>query len=220
MQNTAMVSATHFSVSQSTDPAVFTNIYDADINLCVWQRELSKEVTQYSDFLLNQHPYATELRLSGNAKELELELGNNLPAHNQQQSFISNVGLLAEMLTCLLGAKAVGLRLCVASKATCPRFHVDKLGCRLITTYRGKATEWLDNANLDRTKLGRGAKGQDDSKTGLYPNSKIIQQLNFGDVALFKGELWPDNEGRGIIHRSPSLNESERRLFITMDAIT
>lgn len=220
MQNIAPAIATPYGLSQSSEPAVFTDLYEADVNLCVWSRELASKITQYSDYLLGQYPYTTEIRVSGDIETLASTLGDSLPAHTKRQAFIDDVCLLADMLICLLGAKAVGLRLCVTRSASCPRFHVDKLGCRLITTYRGKATEWLDNINLDRTKLGRGALGKDDNKTGLYPSQQAVQQLDCGDVALLKGELWPGNEGRGIIHRSPALGEGERRLFITMDAIT
>ncbi|WP_020209950.1 DUF1826 domain-containing protein [Gilvimarinus chinensis] len=220
MHSAATVITAPSGLSQSTDPAVFTSLYNSEVNLCVWQRELADEVTQYSEYLLQQYPHATEIRLSATLQELSLALEKQLPAHPQRQAFIDNVMILADMLICLLGAKAVGLRLCVTGTATCPRFHVDKLGCRLITTYSGPATEWLDNADIDRSKLGPGAEGKADENSGLYTKYNCIHQLKHGDVALLKGELWPGNEGKGIVHRSPALKLTQRRLFVTMDAIT
>lgn len=220
MLNTAMTLTAPDGLSQSTDPAVFTELYNGSTNLCVWQRELPPEITHYSDYLLNHHHFAIEIRLSGTLTELERELTKALPANCARQAFIDNIIILGDMLTCLLGAKAVGMRLCVAGSATCPRFHVDKLGCRLITTYRGPATQWLDNNDIDRNKLGPGAEGKPDSESGLYSRPDSIYQLSAGDVALLKGELWPGNEGKGIVHRSPPLEESQRRLFVTMDAVT
>ncbi|WP_297291060.1 DUF1826 domain-containing protein [Oceanicoccus sp.] len=35
-----------------------------------------------------------------------------------------------------------------------------------------------------------------------------------------KGELWEGNEGAGLVHRSPSLSAGERRLLLTLDAIS
>ncbi len=220
MHSAANVLAVPSGLSQSTDPAVFTSLYDSEINLCVWQRELADEVTQYSEYLLQQYPHATEIRLSATLKELGQALEKQLPAHIQRQAFIDNVIILADMLICLLGAKAVGLRLCVTGTATCPRFHVDKLGCRLITTYSGPATEWLENADIDRSKLGPGAEGKADCESGLYSQESAIYQLSHGDVALLKGELWPGNHKRGIVHRSPTIPTGLKRLFVTMDAIT
>ncbi|MCP8900769.1 DUF1826 domain-containing protein [Gilvimarinus xylanilyticus] len=220
MQQAAEIIAAPAGLSQSTDPAVFTDLYNAETNLCVWQRHLPAQVAQYSKFVLEQQPHATEIRLSSDLKSLEHELCKRLPDHVLRQAFIDDVIILADMVTCLLGAKAVGLRLCTASSATCPRFHVDKLGCRLITTYCGPATEWLDNSVIDRGKLGRGAEGKADRESGLYLNASSIRKLNTGDVALLKGEDWPGNEGHGIVHRSPELIAPQRRLFLTMDAIT
>jgi hypothetical protein len=50
-----------------------------------------------------------------------------------------------------------------------------------------------------------------------WAQQKPAGQLNAGDVALFKGERWQGNEGRGIIHRSPVPVAGERRLVLTLD---
>tara|TARA_R110000850_G_scaffold117015_10_gene233317 strand:- start:243 stop:803 length:561 start_codon:yes stop_codon:yes gene_type:complete len=186
----------------------------------VWQRPLPGAVHTYSEFLLTHYPYATEIRLTGNVATLSRELPQQLPRHPQGTAFIDDICALADMLTCLLAASAIGLRLCVASQATCPRFHVDRLGCRLITTYHGPATEWLDNQDVNRDKLGRGANGKADSESGLYTAAAAVQSMAAGEVALLKGESWPGNEGRGIVHRSPPLPAKQKRLFLTMDAIS
>ncbi|WP_428354217.1 DUF1826 domain-containing protein [Methyloprofundus sp.] len=35
--------------------------------------------------------------------------------------------------------------------------------------------------------------------------------------ALLKGERWEGNENAGLVHRSPAINEGERRLLLTLD---
>ena len=72
----------------------------------------------------------------------------------------------------------------------------DRVPCRLVTTYQG-ITEWLPHHVADRSKLGAGNMGKPDALSGLYDNASDIKQLKSGDVALLKGELWHDNEGRG-----------------------
>ncbi|MDO6748173.1 DUF1826 domain-containing protein [Gilvimarinus sp. 1_MG-2023] len=201
-------------------PEVLTSLYNNGTNLSIWQRQLPEPVEQYSAFLLSHYPHNTEVRLSASAHAMAQALAERLPEHPHRQAFIDDVSLIADMLTCLLDAEAIGLRLCTADKATCPRFHVDKLGCRLITTYQGKATQWIDNASLNRTKLGRGAQGKPDDSTGLFPSAEVIETMHSGDIAILKGELWPGNQGNGIVHRSPPLQGDERRLFLTMDAMT
>ena len=104
-------------------------------------------------------------------------------------------------------------------KAMCPRFHVDNVPCRLITTYQGIATEWLPHNAADRSKLGTGNSGKPDSQSGIYQDESDIQQLSQGDVALLKGEGWVGNEGKGLIHRSPQLSDQTSRLILTIDFI-
>ena len=114
---------------------------------------------------------------------------------------------LVEMFCYLFDLNRVGLRLTALDGAMCPKFHVDRIPCRLITTYHGIATEWLPHAKADRTKLGHGSQGKPDNQSGLFKTSKAIQKLNQGEVALLKGEGWRGNQGAGLIHRSPQLRE-------------
>lgn len=99
----------------------------------------------------------------------------------------------------------------------CPRFHVDKVPCRLITTYYGIATQWLPQYLVDRTKLGAGCSGKTDEDSGLLLEPNAIQQLEAGQVALLKGENWLNNQNAGLVHRSPQPGEGEKRLLLTLD---
>ncbi|WP_445779195.1 DUF1826 domain-containing protein, partial [Shewanella sp.] len=53
----------------------------------------------------------------------------------------------------------------------------------------------------------------------LIKSTEDIRQLNQGDVALLKGELWQGNEGYGLIHRSPQLVDNSLRLLLTLDFV-
>jgi hypothetical protein len=99
----------------------------------------------------------------------------------------------------------------------CPRFHFDRIPCRLVTTYQGAATQWLNNDVIDRDKLGAGSQGKPDEESGLLNNLSDINQLTRGDVALLNGEHWYKNEGAGLVHRSPPVADGERRLLLTLD---
>ena len=90
-----------------------------------------------------------------------------------------------------------------------PRFHVDHVPLRLISTYAGVASEWLEEGGMDRRRLGDAQAEPRDSER--------IQRLQAGWVALAKGEKWSGNEGAGLIHRSPTPPPGERRLLLTLD---
>ena len=138
----------------------------------------------------------------------------------EENAFSRDVAELVDMFCCLFGLEYVGLRLTALTRAMCPRFHVDNVPCRLVTTYQGPATQWLLHERVDRSRPGAGSNGQCDSESGLYLRSSDIQRLSIGDVALLKGELWEGNEGAGLVHRSPAVPAAESRLLLTLDIIS
>lgn len=132
----------------------------------------------------------------------------------------TDIGWLIELYADLVGCPAVGLRLEVVKRAMCPRFHVDRVALRLLVTYRGPATEWLDDAGADRRKLGLGAGSLPDAQSGLIRNPRAVGRARPYDVVLLKGCLWPGNEAHGAIHRSPAVPiEAAPRVLLAIDAV-
>lgn len=197
-------------------PEVMTEIYQEQINLVVLQRSLGKEVSDYCQRLIESRP-GFNLRSVIDPEKAALSLRSLLPDLNSKSVFIDDLALLLEMYSYLFELDEVGLRLQVLDRAMCPRFHVDKLGCRLVSTYLGQGTEWLYNSDVDRSKLGSGNIGLSDEAPGLLTTPACIQQVNSGDVVLLKGDGWYGNEGLGAVHRSPSLSDGEKRIVVTMD---
>ena len=99
----------------------------------------------------------------------------------------------------------------------CPRFHVDWVPCRLLTTYDGGGTQWLPHDLVDRRKLGPGSGGLPDECSGIIQICRGYSTIKSGDVALLKGENWIGNEGSGLVHRSPQLFDGEKRLLFSLD---
>jgi hypothetical protein len=66
------------------------------------------------------------------------------------KAFVADVTWLVAAYTCLVGARRVGLRLRVLDGAMCPRFHVDNVPLRLLTTYAGSGSQWLEESAIDR----------------------------------------------------------------------
>jgi hypothetical protein len=124
-----------------------------------------------------------------------------------------------EILGELLDARSIGLRLEVVGQAMCPRLHVDRVGIRLLCTYRGPGTEWVDDVAVDRGRLGARARGLPDENSGLLGPGSRIEIIPPFAVALLKGSLWQGNGGRGVIHRSPAVTPGETpRILLAMDA--
>lgn len=138
-----------------------------------------------------------------------------LPPHPALSAFIEDVGWIVEMFACLFDLENIGLRLNVLAKTMCPRFHTDKVPCRLITTYAGKGTEWLDSKSIDHVMLA--ACNEFKEKADRFAEQYPIQSLQEGEIALFKGDRWDEQGGHGVIHRSPALGPGEMRLLLTLD---
>lgn len=130
-----------------------------------------------------------------------------------------DIALIVDMFCCLFDVKEAGLRLTRLESPMCPKFHFDRVPCRLVTTYTGRATEWLTNDVINRAKLGAGSLGQPDHLSGLYDSERLIRQMQPGDVALLKGSGWEGSENGGLVHRSPHVGQDERRLLLTLDFI-
>ncbi|MEC8081723.1 MAG: DUF1826 domain-containing protein [Pseudomonadota bacterium] len=191
-------------------------IYQDDVNLMVWQRDLDSETEQsVSAVLQTGRPLSLSQIVTPENVCQSLERG--LPQVEGRDALIRDIALLVDAYCCLFDLETAGLRLTQVDRAMCPRFHVDQVPCRLITTFAGPATQWLEESSLNRSKLGRGSNGQPDSSSGLIQANANIQQITVGDVALLKGERWEGNEGRGIVHRSPGVEQGQQRLLLTLD---
>lgn len=203
------------SAACGREPAVLTDIYAEDINIAIWQRSLSLTLSECVDhFVTNQRELqASFITTPENAGHALREILGGA----EKQELTADIVNLVQMFCDLFGLKRAGLRLAMLDRAMCPRFHVDRVPCRLITTYYGVATEWLPHAAVDRVHLGAPSAGKDDTETGLFGHQSEIQQLQSGDVAVLKGELWAGNENAGLVHRSPAVGSGANRLLLSMD---
>ena len=202
-------------LSQGEDPIVLTDIYNEGINIVTWHRDLPASLQSSVQKFLASNP-GFEATMTVSPKNVSASISEAF-GDVEQPDLVEDISELVHMFCDLFQLSNVGLRLSALDKAMCPKFHVDRIPCRLVTTYQGIATEWLPHAVVDRTKLGTGSNGLSDSESGLYPSESDIQQLACGDVALLKGEHWYDNEKAGLVHRSPSLPNGGCRLLLTLD---
>lgn len=202
----------------SPEPNVLTDIYREEINLSVWQCTLTQALNSEVTNLLSD---TSELQLSIAATP-EQTIGELHAASAllvDKPALTEHLAMLVDMFCTLFELKRAGLRLTILNKAMCPKFHVDHIPCRLVSTLGGVASQWLPHDTVDRSKLGAGSKGKKDHESGIYTSESDIQQLNAGDVALLKGSGWLGNEDGALVHRSPAPVSGETRLLLTLDFI-
>lgn len=183
------------------------------INLAVWQRQLAAPISAFANALLAQgEPLGQSIVLELADPESEPNLSGLVDAYADlpgQAAFLQDLRWLVSAFACLFEAKRIGLRLRILDKAMCPRFHVDHVPVRLITSYAGIGSEWLEEGVMARRRLGDPAAEPSDAA--------LIKRAEAGHVLLAKGEKWYGNEGGGLIHRSPQPPAGQRRLLLTLD---
>lgn len=222
MTNAAITLAQKFEKQRravfSQEPSVLTEIYQDDVNFAVWQNPLSADTKQEIDAIMAsaQHLKAVMTVTPDNVVSC---LADHSEVLSDKKAFNQHIAVLVDMFCTLFELKRVGLRLNFIDSAMCPKFHVDHVPCRLITTFSGIATEWLPHDRVDRSRLGAASVGMPDESAGIMQSTADIQHLNTGDVALAKGEGWFDNENGGLVHRSPQPLAGEHRLVMTLDFI-
>lgn len=196
----------------AASPAVLAEVLDERVNLAVWQRELRSQVSAFAQQLLLAEPQlALAFTCEADGEGLLTPLGDAIPGAQLPgyAEFCADLDWLMNAFVCLLGAQRIGMRLRSLASPMCPRWHVDHVPLRLISTYSGPASQWLLEGAMDRRQLGSAAHEPQDPSAA--------QNLQAGWVALAKGEKWQGNEGAGLIHRSPAVPDGARRLLLTMD---
>ncbi|WP_416885758.1 DUF1826 domain-containing protein [Marinospirillum sp.] len=199
---------------ESNDPLVLTRILEPDISLAVWQQQVT--CLPYVEALLAL-PWKLNLKSCLPLRGLEAKLAEDLPDLLERRVFVDQVAELSEMFACLFDLDQVGLRLQVLDQPMCPRFHVDRVLCRLSATFVGPGTQWLSHQQVNRDKLGHQHPAEDQLEGQLFAAGTQIQQLKAGEVGLMKGSLWEGQDNLGLVHRSPSLAAGQRRLLLTLD---
>tara|TARA_B100001540_G_scaffold299100_1_gene303240 strand:- start:187 stop:861 length:675 start_codon:yes stop_codon:yes gene_type:complete len=182
-------------------PIQLTEIFKKNKNIAIWNRKLTNQLIKSGESIINTNPnleFSKIVHTSSLEKILLSEFGSN----NKIKFFIDDVCILVNYFCNLFKIEKVWLRLDGINRPMCPNFHTDDVKCRMVTTYVGPGTQWIPK-NL----INKNIKESD------------IMQLNFGDVALLKGEGWHNNKGNGIVHRSPHQNTKYNRLYMTVDFV-
>lgn len=172
----------------SASPEVLHAFRDPDCNLAIWQR------TPFADFGPLVEGTPQDLRFTCDvaglpallAKELKQgEFGGSAALHC---ALVEDAARLAELFCSAMDLAKLELRLEVVRTDSCRKFHADYVTARLITTYVGEGTDWLDEDDAIRVAAGE--------------TPRHINRLAPFDIGLFKGKLATE---RPAIHRSPPI---------------
>ena len=195
----------------------FADIARADINLVRVPRALDPFMGARLEAIAQRRTFDHATRLDA----ADPHVGPLLASIRDEQAraFLSeDIAQLARAFGAALGRRHVHARLQVLRTDGCRKIHVDYVTVRLLCTYAGPGTEWLDNAHLVRANLARRDVDLATANRSLIRDGGALQRCDTGDVLLLKGEKAPGNLGRGAAHRSPPLGDSGiSRLIVKLD---
>ena len=167
-------------------------INDSGTELVIWRRELPAGLHDWLERTDAANlPHFRIFVEPGNLRPaLEPLLDEcGLPAGGMRGLLIDDMVGLVSAFADVTGIGRVDVRLESIDHDACWRFHRDTVETRLVTTYRGPTTEWVQPADADR------------AISGQTEYDGPLERLGDHDVAIFNGK-WAGAE-RGIVHRSP-----------------
>ena len=169
-------------------------INDSGTELVIWQRALPAGLHDWLEQTDAANlPY---VRIFVEPSDLRQALAPlldecGLPADDMRDLLIDDMVGLVSAFADVTRIDRVDVRLESINHDACWRFHRDTVETRLVTTYRGPTTEWVQPVDADRAI----------SEQTEYNGP--LERLGDHDVAIFNGK-WAGPE-RGIVHRSPPI---------------
>jgi hypothetical protein len=193
------------------DPVVLERLRDSFVNLAVWRRRPPTD----PDW---RRSAPQRLDLSGPVEVVAGRLPGGAAASGAGTFRSAGTGIGADIRNLLrvyadlTGVRRVHLRFDRVGEQTCPKFHVDALGTRLICTYRGPGTEWIEDRAVYRGALAVDGRGNAD----IVVDPAAIHRLRPWDVALLLGGR-SGGQRIGIVHRSPPVSPGQERWLLRID---
>lgn len=177
-------------------------------DLVLWRRPLPQCLTAWLNRMDTQD--LPQLRILVDVGDVREALGNAISQVDarfaaMRELLIIDIEMLAQAFAQVAQTRQVDIRLERIEDNACRFFHRDSVHFRLLTTYRGPSTEWVEPefAQIALRNSGR----------FCLP----IRRLEDYDVAMFKGSVSAPN--RGVVHRSPPISTTgETRLFLCINA--
>ncbi|MGP1717967.1 MAG: DUF1826 domain-containing protein [Methylophilus sp.] len=202
------------------DPMALLSIFEPSQQVTIVARPEQAQLTSYLQQVSQRlgAGYRMTLR-QAQISPARLDAEIRLPDAAGKEALLTDISALANLYAELMDCPKVGIRLEVLSRAMCPKFHIDRTGIRLLCTYLGPGTEWLEEAFCDRNALASAYSTQENFNQALIMHPKGIRQAPEQALVLLKGSLWQGNQQAGAIHRSPHMPVTSTRVVLALDAI-
>lgn len=183
------------------------SIQNPDVALAIWRRSPPLCLRSWLEQLAP--PALPDLRLLIRPADLHRAMQPlleeaGMPGGSMRDLLLDDIDTLVQQYADIVGTELIDVRFERISHDACWKFHRDSVETRLLTTYRGSATEWVHPSQSEAALS--------EQKEFMGP----IERLAVHDVAIFRGSS--AGPGRGIVHRSPPIaGTGETRLLLCLN---
>ncbi len=182
------------------DGDVLAAIGDPSVDIAIWRRKRWPDVAP-----LMGSP-RKDVRFVADAGAVACMLPDRLavagyPSGAITDALSEDIADLACRFAALLSLDRLEIRLEYIRTNACRKFHADHVRARLLVTYAGPGTQWLERSEAARVRAGDAP--------------RRIEQVDEGDVAILRG--WLGSAGHPAFHRSPPIEGTGgRRLLLAV----
>tara|TARA_Y100000589_G_scaffold249743_1_gene237837 strand:- start:601 stop:1203 length:603 start_codon:yes stop_codon:yes gene_type:complete len=133
------------------------------------------------------------------------------PIADEKKILIDDILRLATLFEATTKSGKIKIQFEIVTTDMCRLFHADYYRQRLLCTYLGPGTEWLDHSNVNRHALGKG------SNNNIVKDETAINRANTFDVLILKGQNYGEGE-LAVVHRSPPIMRyNKMRILLKID---
>ncbi|WP_075343932.1 DUF1826 domain-containing protein [Tenacibaculum agarivorans] len=191
-----------------TTPIILNQIHDSYVNITIYNRDihaLEKEINSLKQ---------KKIRCTSNGDiNVILNELQEVVQLNQNSFLLKDIQNLLFSFQEITKKKNFNLFLATVTTNMCKRFHMDCNSLRMLCTYSGPGTLWLTEENINREALD-----SYENNEAIVIDLKHIQQTKTGAVIILKGNKYSEQGIQGVVHRSPTIEESgEKRLLLRID---
>ncbi|WP_299458536.1 DUF1826 domain-containing protein [uncultured Microscilla sp.] len=203
----------HFLYTKNWD--TLTEIQAPHRNLAILERTISVELQNFL-YLLQKETQVPVIQETLPVNRLKQILNNYLQQFRMldtrgYQALIEDIYQLVWQFSQLVQQSHIKLYFAKIETSMCRLFHTDANELRLLCTYWGAGTQWVDNDNIHPRFCGASSNAE-----RIKDLSKVLSVKTY-DVAILKGALHDHIATNAIMHRSPPLDKNQCRLLLRLD---
>lgn len=190
--------------------AVLDALESTDVVLALWQRPMPPIVLQALDATASEALPAVDTEGPPSAVLADAEQSvreSGLALEQVKTWLLGDVDGLVHRVSRITGDRTLHLQLNVVSRDACRYFHIDAVPARLMCSYIGPGTQWIDPSRAGRESTGAAGTAR------ILERPELIQHMRTGTVGVFRGGLGSP-PGEGLVHRSPPIEATGERRFV------